>query len=377
MRRQLKTCDGKKITEEDLIDLYDDALLQMDEEIEAIIQLLEKHGCYKDTLLIITTDHEYNWNSSGHPVALIMKVPGLPTGRVISERTWMLDVAPTIFDIIGISVPEWMEGETLFPLIKDDVSSLQGRFVHIIRSQNSRLESVAVIKGDYKVVQSSNFAILPEFFNISGGFRESEQKAKASSHNEELLEELEEEGIRIVSMVLGKKGTTKYELEKFIAIDSLLKNGSFEKWSSGSSEHPDFFSGGYQVSREEEEVKTGQCSVRISGDNYNFFQDITDFEDLKGRTLTCFVWMRTDVPNKFRVQIYDGTNSSYSPRHQGRGNWQMLQCNHEVSTSADFLRIRVIQAAETGKLDDVVYADGALLVRGSWDSFYQFRVSKN
>jgi hypothetical protein len=377
MRRQFKTCDGNKITEEDLIDLYDDALLQMDEEIEAIIQLLEIHGCYENTLLILTTDHEYNWSSSGHPVALMMKVPGFSKGRIISERTWMLDIAPTIFDLLGISIPAWMEGETLLPLIKDERSNLHDRFVHIIRSQKSRLENVTVIKGNYRVVQSPDFVIPPEFFNISRGFRKFEQKAQPSSFNEELLEQLEEEGIRIVNRALGKKEKMKNELEEWMANDSLLKNGSFEKWSSSKLKQPDFFSGGAQVFREEKKVKIGQYSVRITGDNYNFFQDIGNYKDYQGKTLTCFVWVRTAVPNKYRVQIYDGIHSSYSARHSGRGNWQMLQCNHEVNASAKFLTVRIIQAAQTGKTDDIVYVDGALLVKGTWNSFYHYRASKN
>ncbi|GAJ19607.1 unnamed protein product, partial [marine sediment metagenome] len=77
------------------------------EEVETIIQLLKKHGHYEDTLLILTTDHEYIWGSSGHPIALMMRVPGFPKGRIISERTWMLDVAPTIFNLLGIAIPDW------------------------------------------------------------------------------------------------------------------------------------------------------------------------------------------------------------------------------------------------------------------------------
>ena len=47
----------------------------------------------------------------------------------------------------------------------------------------------------------------------------------------------------------------------------------------------------------------------------------------------------------------------------------MLQANHAIDPSAKYVLIRVIQAAKTGKVDDVVYVDGALLLEGYWNTF--------
>ncbi len=41
-----------------------------------------------------------------------------------------------------------------------------------------------------------------------------------------------------------------------------------------------------------------------------------------------------------------------------------------VDTSAKFLIIRIIQAEKTGKVDDVVYVDGVILVEGDWNTSY-------
>jgi len=35
---------------------------------------------------------------------------------------------------------------------------------------------------------------------------------------------------------------------------------------------------------------------------------------------------------------------------------------------------KIIQAAKTGKVDDVVYVDGALLVEGDWNTFYLYKL---
>ena len=181
---------------------------------------------------------------------------------------------------------------------------------------------------------------------------------------------------------MREKDLDKEELEKLFVNDSLLKNGSLENWSHGHLKKPDFFEGGDNVfegmvNREEKEVKVGKYSAKITGDNFNFAQDLSNFEDYKGKKLTCFAWVKTNVPDKYRIQIYDGIDSSFSKRHSGRGDWELLQVNHTVNPSAKFILIRIIQAERTGKVDDVVYVDGALLVEGDWNTFYLYKLHMN
>lgn len=45
-----------------------------------------------------------------------------------------------------------------------------------------------------------------------------------------------------------------------------------------------------------------------------------------------------------------------------------------VNTSANFLIIRIVQAEKTGKVDDVVYVDGVILVEGDWNTFYLYEL---
>jgi len=151
-----------------------------------------------------------------------------------------------------------------------------------------------------------------------------------------------------------------------------LKNGSFENWTKGPNKNPDSFEGGGNILkgsafREEKEVKAGKYSAKITGDNFNFFQNLSDSKEYREKKITCFAWIKTDVRNKYRIQIYDGIDFSYSFKHPGNGEWELLQVNHTVNPEAKFLSIRVIQAAKTGGIDDVVYIDGALLLEGFWN----------
>ena len=175
------------------------------------------------------------------------------------------------------------------------------------------------------------------------------------------------------------------KLESLFINDSLLKNGSFENWTKDPLNNPDYFKARYKIKgkyktlkgtviKEEKEVRVGRYSAKITGDSYNFEQDLSNFKNYKGKQLTCFVWVKTNVPNKYRIQIHDGVDSSTSKKHSGRGGWELLQANHTVNPSAKLVRVRIIQAVKTGKHDAEVFIDGALLVEGYWNTFYLYKL---
>ncbi len=181
---------------------------------------------------------------------------------------------------------------------------------------------------------------------------------------------------------IREKDLKKEELEKLFVNESHLRNGSLENWSHGPLKKPDFFEGGDNVLegmavREEKEVRVGRYSAKITGDNFNFTQILSNIGDYRGKKLTCFVWMKTNVPNNYRIQIDGGLEPSLSKRHSGSGRWELLQANLTVNPSAKNIIIRIIQADKTGNAEDVVYVDGALLVEGDWNTFYLYALHMN
>ncbi len=178
---------------------------------------------------------------------------------------------------------------------------------------------------------------------------------------------------------IREKELDRKELEKIFVNDSLLKNGSLENWSRGPFKKPDFFEGGdnvfdSMVAREEKEVRVGRYSAKITGDNFNFTQILSNIEDYKGKKLTCFAWVKTNVPDKYRIKIDAGVETGFSRRHSGSGRWELLQANLTVDPSAEFIVIRITSARKTGNIKDVVYVDGALLVEGDWNTFYLYKL---
>jgi hypothetical protein len=149
---------------------------------------------------------------------------------------------------------------------------------------------------------------------------------------------------------------------------SLIKNGSFENWRANHNVLPNFWHiyGQGSVQKEKSNKKLGKYAVKITGDRFNFYQNVTLHELAPGKKVTCFAWINTRIPDKYRIEIYDGIDSSISERHTGDGKWQILRVTHSVNPLATSIELRVVQANMTGGVNDVVYVDGVLLLSGEY-----------
>jgi len=90
----------------------DDAILESDRLFGELIQHLRQRGQLDNTLIIYTSDHDNGWDFRA-PVPLIFAFPHGDHQGHVTGTTQLLDVAPTVLDYLGISVPDWMEGHSL------------------------------------------------------------------------------------------------------------------------------------------------------------------------------------------------------------------------------------------------------------------------
>ena len=110
--------------------LYDGEIRSTDEGIGALLRGLEARGLSKNTLLVFLSDHgqeffEHGAYGHGHSlhaevlrVPLIMVFPGkLPNAKRVREQVRLLDVTPTILDVLGLDEEERFEGASLLPLM--------------------------------------------------------------------------------------------------------------------------------------------------------------------------------------------------------------------------------------------------------------------
>jgi arylsulfatase A-like enzyme len=106
---------------------YDGSILYLDAGLKRLYAELKERGLTRNSWIVITADHgeefgEHGNYKRGHGITLYQEVLRVPLifhapdagrGRRVSRQVRLLDVAPTILDLLNLPVPEEMEGRSL------------------------------------------------------------------------------------------------------------------------------------------------------------------------------------------------------------------------------------------------------------------------
>jgi len=111
-------------------------------------------------------------------------------------------------------------------------------------------------------------------------------------------------------------------------------------------------------------VRTGSHSVKVDAalTSSDIRQEIANYADYAGETLTFSCWVHSSVANSALIEVRDGVTVSKSTRHSGSGDWELLTVTHTVGAVPSYLRLRLIPDANDG--NDFAYFDDAMLVWG-------------
>jgi arylsulfatase A-like enzyme len=124
---------------EQLGDLYDGAIRRVDGLVGELMTRLESAGVADDTIVVVLSDHGETLGEHGLQgvpmvghgfelfdeqvrVPLLMVAPGLAPRRV-TERLSLLDVAPTLLELLGVPAPDSVQGRSLLPLFRGEADS--------------------------------------------------------------------------------------------------------------------------------------------------------------------------------------------------------------------------------------------------------------
>ncbi len=104
----------------------------LDQGIGAVLHALHDFGLVENTLVICTTDHgvafpgaKATLSDRGIGVMMIVRGPGGFTGgKVVDAQVSHLDVYPTLCELAGVEAPGWLQGTSLMPLVRGEVTRL-------------------------------------------------------------------------------------------------------------------------------------------------------------------------------------------------------------------------------------------------------------
>lgn len=107
------------------------SMLSVDDMVAEIVQELEKHGRLRNTYIFFTSDNGFHLGehrlregkSTAYEedirVPLIVRGPGVQAHRVVREMALNIDLAPTLADLAGVRIPDFVDGRSLKPLLHD------------------------------------------------------------------------------------------------------------------------------------------------------------------------------------------------------------------------------------------------------------------
>lgn len=105
--------------------LYRVAVMDFDRQLRSLFEALEQRGFLDNALVVLTADHgeeffEHGWyghaTSLYEPVVrvpLLLLEPGQSTRRDVAQNVELLDLAPTILDLVGVPAPPSFQGRSL------------------------------------------------------------------------------------------------------------------------------------------------------------------------------------------------------------------------------------------------------------------------
>lgn len=114
----------------ELIQAYLACITFVDDEIGRLLLALEKSGQTDNTIVVLLSDHGQNlgekrnwrkmclWEESTK-VPLAFRIPGNAKNRQNSSPVSLLDVYPTLLDVLNMEIPSGLSGKSLLPLIKN------------------------------------------------------------------------------------------------------------------------------------------------------------------------------------------------------------------------------------------------------------------
>jgi arylsulfatase A-like enzyme len=165
---------------------YDGALLRLDGEIARLLDHLAQLGRLDDTTVCVTGTHGLGfgeaglWLDHGTFDDVDLSVPwilrpsqglSLGTDRQVRELSSVLDVAPTLLDLVGLSVPAAMQGASFVPFLEGRSRSPRDHLVarsafqdgYAVLDARWRLELTQPWRVDAEVLAGSWFGHGPPF----------------------------------------------------------------------------------------------------------------------------------------------------------------------------------------------------------------------
>ena len=188
----------------DTMDRYDRTIREADDLVGQFLEALDRLGLRDRTLIVVTSDHGEAFGEHGigghgftpHQealnVPLLMRGPGIPAGLRIDTPVSIVDIAPTMLDLLELEPLSQSQGVSLKPALEGtSLDPTRPLFFSWLRPQ-----AAGVRKGNLKYHQTDK---LNEKFDLRADPNEwkPDRSAKAKAEGKLLLDDHEKEAAEL------------------------------------------------------------------------------------------------------------------------------------------------------------------------------------
>ncbi len=124
------------------IALYYGMISEMDEQVGQIMAALEKNGLSKNTLVVFAGDNglavgqhgllgKQNLYEHSIRVPMIIAGPGIPRNVRSNAFVYLSDINPTLYEYLGLKIPQTVEAKSLLPIIRDPVKKVRANIYNV------------------------------------------------------------------------------------------------------------------------------------------------------------------------------------------------------------------------------------------------------
>lgn len=175
---------------ETLLDKYDGEIYWTDNEVGKLVEGLKRLGLYDDSVIIVLADHGEAFKdhkSYFHgmtlyreeiEVPLLIRVPGV-AAKDVTERVALVDVFPTVLDLVGAPFDGKVQGVSLLPVALEGRPRGKPVYAELCKYPNWPEDIRALYVGDLKIIWNKT-KNLWELFDLATDPRE--QKNVFRSH---------------------------------------------------------------------------------------------------------------------------------------------------------------------------------------------------
>ncbi len=161
----LRTPQGPVTDTKYVAALYDQEIRNVDDGLRAVVNTIDELGLAEQTLVVVIGDHGESLTEHGvffehqglHDtvthVPMIMRLPGIvPAGLRLPQMLQHVDLAPTLLDAAGVSIPATMEGKSYWPLATGKTTV--GGYDAIVTAESTWQTGWSIRTDDYKYIKS-------------------------------------------------------------------------------------------------------------------------------------------------------------------------------------------------------------------------------